>query len=724
LQSRVNEPLKILLVDDRTENLVALEAILLSAEYELVQATSGAEALRAVEQSDFFVILLDIQMPVMDGFETARMIRSNPRSKDVPIVFVSALDRDPKYVELGYKLGAADFVFKPYEPSALRAKVKMLSDLYRKNIELMRSQEELKESESRFRHLVQSVMDYAIFMLDPKGYITSWNEGAKRFKGYDASEIIGKHFSTFYPKDLIDKNHPQYELDVAKHEGRYEEEGWRIRKDGSRFWANVVITAVRNEHGDLVGFAKVTRDLTERKRAEEVRMSVIREQAALEQSKRESERSGILSEATTILASSLDYGSTLQSLAEFVVHQFCDWCTIAIAKPDRTKDWVATAHRDPQKARLIQELIQYYPESIDEDPEIRSVIQNGESRLLRLIDDDFLQNAAKDKRHRELLQSLGCRSSVVVPIRARGKILGAIAFVLGDGNRTYSLTELRLAEEVARRAGIAIDNARLYEAAQAAIRTRDEFMSIASHELKTPLTSLKLQLQMLKRSVRPSVAFALSPEKLGKSVDVSLLQLGRLNRLVDDLLDVTRIQAGKLVCDFEEIDVSALVCDLVDRYRENLRSAGCEVFVHVPSHVTVWADQFRLEQVIVNLLSNAGKYGAGKPVEISVAELPDQRVEIVCRDHGMGIAQDKLGKVFERFERAVEARNISGLGLGLYISREIIQAHHGSIRVESQEGHGSTFIIELPTAQPKRLVPAAIENSSQELLKSVQDHRS
>jgi len=281
----------ILLVDDRRANLLALEAVFEETNYELVGVTSGQDALAQLERREFAVVLLDLQMPNMDGFETARRLseRSARAGRRAPIIFLTAIDVDRDDVLRAYEAGAVDFIQKPLEPQVLRAKVAVFADLYQARHLAMHATNQFvsekkgaEEQARRFQLLVETVKDYAIFVLDPSGHVATWNAGAQRIKGYMASEIIGKHFSVFYPAAEKVGGKCELELDIAAREGRFEEEGWRLRKDGSRFWANVSITALREqESGALLGFAKVTRDLTERVRSEETLRRLAAEKAAL-----------------------------------------------------------------------------------------------------------------------------------------------------------------------------------------------------------------------------------------------------------------------------------------------------------------------------------------------------------------------------------------------------------------------------------------------------------
>jgi signal transduction histidine kinase len=272
----------------------------------------------------------------------------------------------------------------------------------------------------------------------------------------------------------------------------------------------------------------------------------------------------------------------------------------------------------------------------------------------------------------------------------RGERLGAITFL--SRRRRLEDADVALAEDLARLVVAAIDTSRLYARAQQALRERDDFLSVASHELKTPLTPLRLKLHTLRQSARRG---AVDPDALLAHLDIAERQVSRLSRLTDSLLDVSRIGAGKLELDWEDVDLSELVREVVSRFEPQAAKAGCLVTVSASRPVIGRWDRLRLDQVVTNLLSNALKYGAGKPIELSVSEQAGHALLLV-RDHGIGIEPGNLSRIFERFERAVSERHYGGLGLGLYITRQIVEALGGTVQAQSTPGEGSTFIVSLP----------------------------
>jgi signal transduction histidine kinase len=294
-----------------------------------------------------------------------------------------------------------------------------------------------------------------------------------------------------------------------------------------------------------------------------------------------------------------------------------------------------------------------------------------------------------------VLWGLGARSVVAVPLVARGRVLGALTLGRPEG-RPFHDADVALADQIAHRVALALDNALLYAQAQAAVRVREEFLSIASHELRTPLTPLQIQLQRLIGTRSRAAVENLPPDKLRAILVRAERQVQRLASLIDNLLDVSRITAGKLRLELEpDVDLVELARDVGTRFNEELSRVGCPLVVAAEQPVVGAWDRLRVEQVVTNLVSNAVKYGPGKPIEIAIG-VEDDRAVVSVTDHGIGIAADKLEKVFDRFERAVSARSYGGLGLGLYIARQIVDAHGGEIAVTSRLGEGSTFRVVLP----------------------------
>jgi signal transduction histidine kinase len=365
-----------------------------------------------------------------------------------------------------------------------------------------------------------------------------------------------------------------------------------------------------------------------------------------------------------------------------------DWCQFDLIE-DGQIHRRAGAHADPAKAQLVKKLARSYPPSwTSPHPQVQ-VLRSGEALLLVDID-DYIRQHTVDDAHARLIRELGFASGVVVPLKARERILGALTLASSVPEHRMGQVELELAEELARRAAMAIDNALLYRQARQAIRVRDQFLSIASHELRTPLTSLMMRVQWLQEWGGGEI-----PAEISRSLDVVTRQGKRLKRQVDDLLDVSRLEAGRLELQRAEVDLVELVEDVIATFELGLARAGCEVRRDMPEPVRGCWDRSRLEQVISNLLSNALKFGAGHPIDIGV-RWAERTALMVVSDHGMGIGQAEQKRIFDRFARAVSSTHFGGLGLGLYICREIVAAHGGTIRVESRLGEGARFIVELP----------------------------
>lgn len=378
------------------------------------------------------------------------------------------------------------------------------------------SEQFLRLSEDRFRLLVATVKNYAIFMINTNGHILTWNEGAKKLKGYEENEIIGKHFSIFYSEEDQKNGKPEKELVEAVKNGQVEDEGWRYKKNGEKFWANVIITRMNDEKGNLIGFSKVTRDLTQRKIEEEKLRSAYKE----------------------------------------------------------------------------------------------------------------LKDAVEEK--------------------------------------TADLA--------------------------AALVARDEFLMIASHELKTPITSLKLRMQMGLRNLRPDIDKMPSKNELVKFYTQSLEQVESLVKLVDDLLEVSRLQSGQFSLVKQDINLSELIHSVFQRFSEDKK-----LKLKITPRVIIHADSYRMDQVITNLLSNAIKHAPLSEIEVELNMSPDhKRVFFIVKDSGPGIEKDMQDKIFQRFGRLGSYTHIGGMGLGLYMVKKIVEGHNGEITLMSAAGQGATFIVSLP----------------------------
>ncbi len=497
----------ILLVDDHAANLVALEAILAPLGHELVTASSGEEALRHLLRRDFALILLDVQMAGLDGFQTANLIKQRPRSRHVPIIFITAVGRDAAHVFRGYSEGAVDYLVKPFDPDILRSKAQVFVDLYLKGEQIKVQERLLREheraaleraNEERYRKMLDG-LPQSIWAADPAGRITFWNRAAVAYHGRAGASIEDDAlWGALHPDDR-NGTHETFREGVERRRGFERQLRLRRGSDGSYRWHLVRVVPDWSGEGALVG-------------------------------------------------------------------------------------WIASA---------------------------------------------------------------------------------------------TDIEDQKLAEQTLREA----------------ISLREDFLSVASHELRTPLTSLRLELENLLRFARRSGGET-GPDVIGRVQRIDT-QAARLNHLIDELLDVSRLAAGRLELQLEEVDLAKVVSEVRGRLADEAQRRGCAISVRASGQTIGSWDASRLDQVVTNLLSNAIKYGAGKPIEIAV-EAADDRVRLAVHDHGLGIPLEDQDRIFRRFERAASSRNYAGIGLGLWIVKQIVDALGGSIKVESRPEVGSTFTVELP----------------------------
>lgn len=590
-----------------------------------------------------------------------------------------------KLISLASLLEIIIFSFMGFSTSFLMGKI------HARHSSISAHSEELEKSTEYLTSLLENI-PLMVFVKDAKDLkFIRFNKAGEDLLGFPRSVLIGKNDYDFFPKEQAD-------FFIAKDRNVLEEkivldinaEVIQTKNYGTRILHTKKIP-LYGPDGEPLYLLGVSEDITEKKKHEEEVMRMIKEEAALKERELITAKEIFLAKISTLLSASLDYQETLTLLADLSVTALGDWCTISIINDKGEFERATGAHIDKSQKALLDEYLQNYP------PDKRVVsVTTDTSYYNPKIQDAQLRAIVKDERQYQLLIALGANSSMIVPIKARGKVRGSLAFMAGKNKPYFTAQDLALAEDLGRRAGIAIENALLYSSAQAAIRARDEFVSIASHELKTPITSLKMQLQMMQRGVNLEKGLTPSPEKLMKALTNSSNQVDRLTLLIEDLLDVTRIARGKLTYQFEEVNLSRLVKEVLERFSEEIQFAKCDLSEELEESVMVYCDRYRMEQVIVNLLSNAIKYGSNTPIHASV-KTHDGEAVLTIQDHGMGIPKEMQSKIFERFERAISSTNISGLGLGLYISKQIIDAHQGVIKVESELHKGSTFEVSLPT---------------------------
>jgi len=513
-----------------------------------------------------------------------------------------------------------------------------------------RGAENLRQSEERFRLLVESVRDYAIFMLDTEGHVLTWNAGAERFKGYRAAEIVGSHFSRFYPPEALARGLPGHELEMAQRVGSFEDEGWRVRKDGSLFWANVVITAMRDVTGALIGYSKVTRDLTQRRGHEE----------ALRQSE---ERFRLLVEGVD------EYAIFMLD----VNGKVATWNVGAQRIKGYTADEIVGRHFSvfyPQEARDSG-----WPEH-----ELQQASEKGSFT-------DIGWRVRKDGT------TLWASVTITALRDATGRLVG-YAKLTRDLTETRRVEAIELAGEQREHLLDAERSARM--AAQRATRVKDEFLATLSHELRTPLSAILGWTQILLKG------HVTGPSDQQRAIEVIDRNARAQVRLIDDLLDLSRIMTGKIRLDLQQISMPEVVQKAIDSALPLAQAKDIRVRALLdPSPTMVSADVGRLQQVVWNLLTNAIKFTPeGGQVQVLLQRV-NSHIELSVADTGIGIPANFLPLVFDRFSQrdSSSTRTHGGLGLGLAICKQLVELHGGSIRVVSPgDGKGSTFFVELPVS--------------------------
>jgi PAS domain S-box-containing protein len=556
-----------------------------------------------------------------------------------------------------------------------------------------------------YRLLVESVRDYAIFALDPQGNILTWNAGAERIKGWRADEIIGRNFRTFYTPEDLASDKPGRELEIASRTGAYEEEGWRLRKDGSRFWASVLITALRDRAGKLVGFAKVTRDLTERRAAQERELAAVRQLA-----EQETERRAAVVREEELRA--LNQELQERAREEYALRNLAQTITGAVRVPELMRQIA-------EGAIAVSEAIGAYVEQITipgkqvevvavagtatpSQGQIVSFPGSLTEEIMTRREPVFLVRMAGFGAAMAPYLSEHCRgcSVLVVPLLGDAAVLGALVllrsadespFQNGVVDRVRTLGDL--ASIALQRLSALEESERRREEAEAAVRGRDEVLSIVSHDLRNPLGTVTMSASLLRD---PEIR--LNEAQREEQLDIIARSAQRMNRLIQDLLDVARIEGKRFTLSCRCEDPAALAAEVCESFARIATAKSVSLSTRcAPRLPRIMVDRDRILQVLSNFLNNALKFTpAGGSIALDVSrDEDDHGVRFAVSDTGSGIGPDDLPHVFGRYWQAKRTAHL-GSGLGLAIAKGIAEAHHGRVSVRSQLGQGSTFTLHVP----------------------------
>lgn len=527
---------------------------------------------------------------------------------------------------------------------------------------------DLQRSERRMRAIVCGSVDAAVW-LDESRRVTLFNEAAERLWGYTADEVIGRPFTMLLPPEQcsiagrvlhVFTKSPRPSLHVRSIDFRGR------RKDGSEFHGDVVLVKVPEECGFT--FHASVRDVTLRRQVEQEQR--------------------FFAEMGRLISGSHERDEILSAGARLAVRFVADCCIIDLLDEEKSLERLTCAHRDPDKQWIANELCAIRLDRTSPHPNCLAL---AESRpfLLPTVDDDDLASMAQSAHHLALLRALAPRSLVAVPLFVREQLLGAM-LLWSSTPRRYDEDTLRFAEELGRRVGLALENARLYRALQAALRARDDVLRIVAHDLRSPLGSIQMAARVL------GLVSAIDEPRARRSIDVIERASARMGQLIDDLLDIARMEAGQLRLRRKRCDAREIVEEVSFSARPLAEQAGLELVVRVPpAPVSLVVDRLRCVQILTNLVSNAVKFTpAGGRVEV-VLEDGGEHASFSVRDTGPGLSAEVKKHLFEPFWQRRRTAG-EGAGLGLAIARALVRAHGGEIGVESEAGRGSTFWFRLP----------------------------
>ena len=535
------------------------------------------------------------------------------------------------------------------------------------------------ESNALLHAILTSTSD-AVFVKDLDGRYLTINAVGAAVLHRTPDEVIG-HANTEFLGDRLSAELREVEEEVLR-TGRTSQREDMITVDGVRRWFLSSRGIWRDAQGVVGGIVGMATNITERRR---------REQA-----------NSLLAEAGRVLAESLDYRTTLNTVAHLAVPALADWCSVLVRTPDGALETLAVAHADGERAQAAREMMARYPNAPETPTGASRVVSTGSPEVYTDISDEMLATVARDATHLAMLRDLGMRSAMIVPMRAHGRTLGAISLIAAESGRHFTERDLPIAEELARRSALAIENAELFEAAAAANRVKSEFLASISHELRTPLNAILGYTQLLSDGITGPVNDAQQHQL--KRVRASATHL---LGLIDEVLSFSRLEAGREQASLADVAVADALEDAMTLVRP-LAAARDLTFELLPvptvdgAPLRMTTDVLKLRQILVNLLNNAVKFTDRGSVTL-ITRLEGDDVIFSVRDTGIGIPAAHLERVFEPFWQVEQAasRRVGGTGLGLSVTRRLAHLLGGEVTVQSAVGEGSRFDVRLPRAVPR-----------------------
>lgn len=541
----------------------------------------------------------------------------------------------------------------------------------------------LREKDERLQLLVDRARDYAVVVTDRDGRVVEWSGGAEGITGIAPAAIVGNPADVIFTPEDREAGVPAKEMETAAREGRAEDKRWHMREDGSQFFADGVMVPLRDDDGELHGFGKVFRDVTARKRAEEAVQ--------------------FLADAGASLAELVDYRSTLNRIANLAVAGFADWCVVDMIGEDGGRERLAVTAPEAEGVSAVRGLDAAFRPDEGTAGLVPHVLRTGEPEVMFDIVEADPATASQGAARLARLRDLGIRSYLCVPLLSRGRVIGGMTFLSSSTRRRFGPDELRVAQDLAERVTVAVENAQLYRTLQEQDRRKDEFLATLAHELRNPLAPVRNGLHILRIG-------GTDGEAAVRTLSMMDRQLGHITHLVDDLMDVARVSSGKVALRLERVPLREVVDAAVETSRQAIEAGGHQFALSMPPEpLVVDADRTRLVQVLANLLNNAAKYTpqGGRIALRALRE--DGHATIRVTDTGVGIPPEMLPRVFEMFTQVGTSleRSQGGLGIGLTLAKRLVEMHGGTVSAESPgPGGGSTFTVRIPLAAEAIRPPA------------------